>query len=296
LTIVVSHTLDNTITWYFAGSTTRLHGRLSVYYTAEAPTEEEGEAGKEDELDSDDDSDNGRDDETVVSEANMGDMMFDMDLEGEDDDMELEPQNLKASQTSLLSAGEASTKNRLRTGPPQNSEHRSAKKIPPQVHLKKAEMLLHRVSLRVANELVHPPHETGKDLVESTDVSGRRASEIIKKKKPQMDEFDKRLGLQTTSVNPVTRIASSFLGPLMRIIRIFIYVVRAVFNVYTWRDPFLSFLVFLLLSVWCVVLIWFPWRSFFLAVTVVFVGPQVSQASIILLLDDSVVALPRLKL
>jgi hypothetical protein len=63
------------------GSTTRLHGRLSVYYNTEEATPEPNAAGKqaEEEEDSDEDSDYDRDDETVSGDGGMGDLIYDLE-------------------------------------------------------------------------------------------------------------------------------------------------------------------------------------------------------------------------
>ena len=66
------------------------------------------------------------------------------------------------------------------------------------------------------------------------------AQEAMKKKKIPLDEFDKLLGLHTKNLNLVQQIASGFLGPLMRMIRILVYITRVSFNVATWQDPILS--------------------------------------------------------
>jgi len=180
----------------------------------------------------------------------------------------------------MLNAGSGASKRRLRVGPPQNNDSRSDQRIPPQVHLNRIEMMLHKRTLGIAKEIVHPPPAYGEKDKTGPNTAGSGAAvdkqNDVTKRKQALDEFDKMLGLHAKSSNPITRIASSFLGPLMRMIRIFLIIVRISFNMSTWRDPYLSFLVFLVLSCTCVFLIWFPWRAFFLLSTVASVGPQVS--------------------
>jgi hypothetical protein len=258
---------------------------LSVYY---GPTEPENEepAGKPDsEDDSDDDSDDDRDDESCVSEGGMGDMIYGMDLNDDFDDLEMDiaPKDKSSDAAALLQPGDKASKQRIRVGPPQNTDSKSSKKIPPQVHLMKVEKILHRLTRSVALEMMHPPPDADQvsDLKESTSKKDKSTTDAqdaqlasLKRKKVQLDEFDRMLGLQSESRNPITRITATFLGPLMRMFRVSIYLFRIAFNISTWRDPYMSFWVCLGLVIWCVILIWFPWRAFFLLVTVATVGPQ----------------------
>lgn len=257
------------------GSTTRLHGRLSVYYSSEPPGEGEGNGAGDEELD-DSDEDSDRDDETVMSESNLGDMIYG-DFDGEDDDlMDMEISGMQQetlTASSLFQSGESNAKRRIRPGPPQDNDVSTSKRIPPQVHLMRVETLLHKISKKVAVEMIHTMPTEDKDA--GKDASGAELSASAKKRKVVMDEFDKLLGLQFRSANPVTRIASSFLGPLMRMFRIFLFLVRISFNISTWRDPYLSFLVFVALSILCLVLVVFPWRTFLFFASVGAVGPQV---------------------
>ena len=261
------------------GGTGRLHGRLSVYYTTELPTSTENA----DEGDSDADSD--RDDETVMTESQMlGDSLYDLDSDNDDEDyLEGTDHNYKLAMSTQSKGG--AYDRRLRIGPPQDTDLSGGNKIPPQVQLKKVEALLHKFSRSVSVEMVHaPPSFEKKDTFDNIMSTGMTApsrelqDKMIKKaKKVVFDEFDKLLGLQARNANPVHRIMSSFMGPLMRMIRVGIFLIRISFNVSTWRDPYLSFWVLMLLSSICFVLIFFPWRAFFLVASVVCLGPQVSS-------------------
>jgi hypothetical protein len=210
-----------------------------------------------------------------MGDGMVGDTMYGMDDEPQDEDEELQRRSrdiddevIIAPKTGLFERDP--NKKRLKAGPPQDSDKKGKTKTPPQVHLKKVETRLHKLSLGLSVELIHPPPSY--DLPEKTEAnSGSSAA-----RKQVMDDFDKLLGLNETSVNPINRIASSFLGPLMRMIRIGIYLVRIGFHLATWRDPYLTFWLFTALSVLCLVLSVFPWRSFFTLLTVALVGPQVS--------------------
>ena len=238
--------------------------------------------GDDDEDDSSEDDDD-RDDETIMTESQMeGDSMFNLDMEPDDEDMDGEGGGKdKEAGSGFFDDNEAVTKSRVRAGPPQNNDVKGTKKIPPQVHLKKVEFILHKLSMGISVELVHPPPDFDRALQEAKEAeSGKESNSIVaKKKKPAMDDYDRVLGLQSRSANPVQRIASSFLGPLMRMIRIFVYLVRVSFNTATWRDPYLSFWVLVALSTVCFILAVFPWRKFFLVVTIAMFGPQVSESA-----------------
>jgi hypothetical protein len=215
----------------------------------------------------------------------MGDMIYGIDMNDEFDDLEMDiaPKDKSSDAAALLQPGDKASKQRIRVGPPQNTDSKSSKKIPPQVHLMKVEKILHKLTRSVALEMMHPPPdvEQAADLKESASKKDKSTTDAqdaqlasLKRKKVQLDEFDRMLGLQSESRNPITRITATFLGPLMRMFRVFIYLFRIAFNISTWRDPYMSFWVCLGLVIWCVILIWFPWRAFFLLVTVATVGPQ----------------------
>lgn len=256
-----------------------------MYYGPTEPEHEEPIGKPEDEDESDEDSDEDRDDESCVSEGGMGDMIYDIDMNDEFDELEMDiaPKDKSTDASNSFQPGDSSSKQRIRVGPPQNTDSKSSKKIPPQVHLMKVEKILHKITRSVALEIMHPPPDMGQaaDAKESLSKKDKAAADTqdaqissLKRKKLQLDEFDRMLGLQSESRNPITRITSTFLGPLMRMFRVFIYLFRIAFNVSTWRDPYMSFWVCLALVVWCILLVWFPWRTFFLLVTVATVGPQ----------------------
>jgi hypothetical protein len=254
-----------------------------VYYAAAPATENEAGASDEEE-DSEEDSD--RDDETVMTETQLiGDSMFDLESDpDEDDDEPMEGLDFNYKRAMMKQTERArAVMRRIRLGPPQDIDVQG-KKIPPQVILKRVENTLHKVSLRISQELIHErpqAHRVGATSFTDNQSSSAATKEQIppmskRAKKLQLDDFDKLLGLQSRTNNPINRIASSFLGPLMRMIRVGVYLIRIAFNVSTWRDPFLSFWIFVFLSTLCVILVFFPWRSFFLLASLVCLGPQVS--------------------
>ena len=76
--------------------------------------------------------------------------------------------------------------------------------------------------------------------------------------------------------NPMVTKMAEYMAPMLEMLKVGLSVWRSVFNLFTWRDPFLSFL--FLLGAVCLlcVLIVFPWRLFFFVTGTGIVGPQVS--------------------
>lgn len=75
--------------------------------------------------------------------------------------------------------------------------------------------------------------------------------------------------------NPMIAKIAEYVAPGLEGLKVGLSVWRAAFNLFTWRDPFLTSLFFFgILSVLCVLLI-FPWRLFFFAAGLGAVGPQV---------------------
>ncbi|GAX12066.1 hypothetical protein FisN_8Lh168 [Fistulifera solaris] len=259
------------------GGNTRLHGRLSVYYTAAPPTGGDKARG-EDEDDASEDSEN--DDETI----DTTDTMFNLDYDVDDDLDESEHETLHNAyqhQDNLLNP--TVTKTRYKLGPPQDVDKRGAK-VPPQLQLQKTERRIHDYSFKIAVEPIFAPTniETGLDvgITKNTTVESREMmmlndqNSALKKRKAVYDEFDKLLGLKSRSANPLNRIMSSFLGPLMRMCRISLYAFRISYHTFSWRDPFFSFWVLVALCAVCLILVAFPWRQFFFLIVLGALGPQ----------------------
>jgi len=219
-----------------------------------------------------------------MTESQMiGDNMFDLDSDADEEEgSQIEGLDQDYKRALMYQK----TEKRIRLGPPQDSDIQG-RKIPPQLTLKKVENMLYKVSRGVSLELVHaPPQMTtsasyaasgqGVSSTGMTAPSAELQAKMSKKgRKIQYDDFDKLLGLQSKTSNPVTRIMSSFLGPLMRMIRVFVVLFRLSFNVTTWKDPYLSFWVLVFLCLLCLILIVFPWRSFFGLLSLLCLGPQV---------------------
>lgn len=95
--------------------------------------------------------------------------------------------------------------------------------------------------------------------------------------------------------NPLAALTASFLEPLMKAIGVYLVIVRASFNTFTWRDPYLSFWFLSLLASLGILLALFPWQLFFFVIGLFCFGPQnylLGFKSINKLLSQ-VLALPR---
>jgi hypothetical protein len=280
----------------FLADTGRLHGRLSVYYSA---PEGGFVANADAEEDDDNDDETDHDDETVMSESQMmGDGGFDMDSgsdEDEDDNLNgVDIHYRRVAEEQKRAKGRQRIMARVDLGPPQDSDVKG-KKIPPQETLKKLEHRMYKLSGNVSVEFVHsgPQNFTEGDF--ATDTGMTQPSKELKNKmlqkakKAQADEYDKILGYSVSYTNPIQRILSSFMGPVMRMMRVGIYIFRISYSISAWRDPILSFWLLVFLVLLFLVLIVFPWREFFFLTSVATIGPQVrSLDQFRFLIDNSI--------
>ena len=268
---------------------TRLHGRLSIYFVKEEEKENQGDEDDEDDDDEsetdEDDSEDESDDEDEEEDQNIetaadtqvGDIdVFNMDFEPEEEEV-----RHTGGGAGLFDLGSSKLKRaRVRVGPPQNCDISAKKKTPPQQTLQKIEKQMHKMSKGIALErviTVPGARKYGPEPGEEDKGKKKKGSkEDVLAKKSHYDEFDKVLGLQSKTANPVLRITSSFLGPLMRMIRIFLYITRVIFNMATWRDPYLSFWILCFLVTQTILLLIWPWRPFLFISSFLCLGPQVS--------------------
>lgn len=241
--------------------------RLSIYVS---PVGDEDRSSSDDDSEEDDSTQGDRDDEGMMDQGD--DAYENLDSDDEEEEEELESNRDRAG---FLGSGKASLSRRIRVGPPQNSDT-SGRKVPPQVHLSKVEHMMHRLTKNISVEHVHfPPPHLQMQLGKEVNAKGPASDVITAKEKQNFDDFDRLLGFRTKNPNPILRITSSFLGPLMRMIRIVIYATRIAFNLTAWRDPYLTFWIFAFFSVLTFILLIFPWRTFFFLSTLVLLGPQV---------------------
>ena len=73
---------------------------------------------------------------------------------------------------------------------------------------------------------------------------------------------------------------SPYVEPIIGGANSFICLFRCLFNIFTWRDPFLSFWVTVLSIVIAAILFVFPWRIVLFLAGLILVGPQVSLVAL----------------
>lgn len=102
--------------------------------------------------------------------------------------------------------------------------------------------------------------------------SRKKDTAVVKIRK---DEYDKLLHSAKFSTNNViTSKVAVIVQPIIELVQLFLSIMRAQFNVLTWRDPFLTFWVSTFLIVLVPILHMFPWRLVLGATGLVLVGPQ----------------------
>jgi X-X-X-Leu-X-X-Gly heptad repeat protein len=98
------------------------------------------------------------------------------------------------------------------------------------------------------------------------------------KRRKAMDvsqKLDKLLHVgQYSHSNPFIARLGLFVEPIISSVYSFLCLFRAVFNVYTWRDPMLTFWLSIFGIILAAILFVFPWRIFLFVLGVAIVGPQ----------------------
>jgi hypothetical protein len=97
------------------------------------------------------------------------------------------------------------------------------------------------------------------------------------KRKDTKREIEKLLELGSfSSSNMIVSRAAPYITPLLGAALSFLGVFRSSFNIFTWRDPVMSFWVSVFGFFVTVILFVFPWRFFLFITGVLVIGPQVS--------------------
>ena len=86
-------------------------------------------------------------------------------------------------------------------------------------------------------------------------------------------EAKKALHMNATK-NPVAKKLNPLLATVMKIFECEVSAFRAVFNIFLWKDPMLSFCFLMLIFCLMLILLVFPWRIFFFFVGLLGFGPQ----------------------
>jgi hypothetical protein len=260
-------------------------GLLSIYVKESDGTDEDTDRsskyGHEVAVMADEENENEDDETHLLEEHDDMDNVLGLD-ENESDDH----QNDEAESVSLSTFLAASSlKRQVVVGPPQDADIRPKKRTPPQVHLARIEDKFHKFTQSISMDRVYSAtlslrrHDKScESHIEENQDSAKSSvlpeTNTDKKRRLPLDDFDKRLGLRARHPNPVVEITSSFLGPLMRILRVLCFLFRVCFNMTTWKDPYLSFWCLCFLILLALLLLIFPWRLFFGITGLILFGPQ----------------------
>lgn len=131
-------------------------------------------------------------------------------------------------------------------------------------------MKLHDLTLQQFNDQAY--------TIKENDVAYFGQSQNRKKKTEDdvSKQLDKLLGLgQYSNGNMIVSKISPYVEPIIGGANSFICLFRALFNIFTWRDPILSFWVTILTTIVSAILFVFPWRIVLFIAGIVLVGPQV---------------------
>lgn len=137
--------------------------------------------------------------------------------------------------------------------------------------LAEVKMKLHDLTLQQFNDQSYTIKDPDAVYFGQAQSRKRKTDEDVQK------QLDKLLGLGVYSNgNMIVSKISPYVEPIIGGANSFIGLFRALFNIFTWRDPFLSFWVTVLGTVVAAILFVFPWRIVLFVAGILLVGPQVS--------------------
>ncbi len=122
--------------------------------------------------------------------------------------------------------------------------------------------LMHRMSMRLFDDRLF--------IINEDDPNNSNGEDVV---------LDNAIGTHKHN-NPMVAKMGEYMAPMLEMMKVGLSVWRAGFNLFTWQDPFLSFLFLFGNTCLLVVLIIFPWRHFFFAVGLCAFGPQVRSSTI----------------
>mmetsp|Transcript_41692 Transcript_41692/g.88836 ORF Transcript_41692/g.88836 Transcript_41692/m.88836 type:complete len:734 (+) Transcript_41692:1006-3207(+) len=121
--------------------------------------------------------------------------------------------------------------------------------------------------ITIHTSLPTPQHRHGAGVSKKSEKNGEEYD--VKR------DLDKLLGLgQFSQWNPIISKFTVQIEPLVGCAEVALCAYRSAYNIFTWRDPFLSFWVSICCILSIVVLLLFPWRAVFFVTGVVALGPQ----------------------
>lgn len=136
--------------------------------------------------------------------------------------------------------------------------------------ISEVKMKLHDLTLQQFNDQTY--------IIKDPDAAyfGQSQSKKRKTDEDVSRQLDKLLGLgQFSNGNMIVSKISPYVEPVICGANSFLCLFRALFNIFTWRDPFLSFWITVIGTVTAAVLFVFPWRIVLFVAGLALVGPQV---------------------
>jgi hypothetical protein len=130
------------------------------------------------------------------------------------------------------------------------------------------------MSSRVESQRSPPQKSLSRDMLQSKSLSNYELNTCMNAA-ARKDEYNKLLGINKYSVgNPWIAKVGVIVQPIVEIALEWLCLFRALFNIFTWRDPILSFWISIIGPVLVVVLHVFPWRWVMGIVGLLVMGPQ----------------------
>lgn len=127
---------------------------------------------------------------------------------------------------------------------------------------------------KIKNSLRRSSNRSSGSAANVSTASGGRTSEILSAHFV-IDENNRLLGAGKYSHgNPWIAKLGMIVQPIVEIAQAWLCLFRSLFNLFTWRDPILSFWCSVLGPILVLVLHFFPWRIIMTIVGILFVGPQ----------------------
>jgi len=143
--------------------------------------------------------------------------------------------------------------------PEQDSTLAVKRSMPFSKELLRAKERLQNKTLRLFDDRIY--------FVSEDDIVNKTSMESVER------HLDNELGIYNYP-NPVMKKLAEYLSPILEIMTIGLNFCRVTFNMFMWRDPYLSFWVLLFFVFLFLILLVFPWQLFFFFCGIVLVGPQ----------------------
>ena len=127
---------------------------------------------------------------------------------------------------------------------------------------------IHRLTFHLFNNRTHVPPREGSFYFGNGKKSGKTGAALDQ-------DFERLLNIGSySSANPVIARVGTYMEPIVDAVQSGLSVSRVIYNIFTWRDPMLSFWVTIFFMVTSLILFLFPWRLFLFFAGFGILGPQ----------------------